>query len=360
MLAEMATRTALLLAALARLSLASAGCAADAQRASEPAIVHHDSWVLDRFAECAGRIWSKQVLLSAEIPPLSNDDACPMSSPDLERVLTRTQLKAVPSGDWVFVYPSDWHTRTLLPREVFPNPTWTVPKVELRVARWMFDGRRELSADELNRLASDVRRAARAPLIADAPLGLEDGKARDTIRIQLYVDVFSSTASPSESVVAMYGQGRGLARLIYGEIRDGRYVPLWDSPLFNAALVGYSYYDFDNDGIPEIVLRGRLDRDGWLFTAFNLRGDEITRQPYCEPWYRSMGTRGSYSGGGFVCPITGHIDGEIEYQRRADGKTDLVGNVWSSTPKGPRRGPVRFTLVDGRYVRDPTKPPAID
>src|SRR6185503_835063 len=130
------------------------------------------------------------------------------------------------------------------------------PKVDVTVASWMGDGHRELSADELSRVAAAVRRLARPPLVADAPLGLERGKPRDTIPLQIFVDVFKSTPAAPESVVAMYGQGRGLARLVYGELRDGRYVPLWDSPLFNAALADYSYHDFDNDGVPEIVLRG--------------------------------------------------------------------------------------------------------
>jgi hypothetical protein len=352
----MGTLTGRLLRALACLSLSSVGCAAGAQGAPEPAVVHRDGWILDRFAECASRVWNTQALLSDEVPRLSDADACPASKDALDTVLSRSGLKAVRAGDWMFVYPSAWHTRTLLPREVYPNPAWTEPKVDLRVADWKFDGQRDMTADELNSIAAGVRKAARPPIIADAPLGVESGKPRDTIPLQIYVDVFKPRTATAEAVVAMYGQARGLARLVYGELRDGHYVPLWDSPLFNAALVDYSYHDLDNDGVPEVVLRGRLGRDGWLFTAFTLRGDEITRQSDCEPWFHSMGSDGPYTGGGFVCPITGHNDGEIEYQRRADGALDLVGNVWSNTPKGRRRGPARFTLVGGRYVRDPQKP----
>lgn len=112
-------------------------------------------------------------------------------------------------------------------------------------------------------------------------------------------------------------------------------MPLWDSPLFG--LRELRYYDFDGDGT----------LDG---------GRENTRQPYCESWTTSMAPR-PYTGGGFVCPITGNVEGPIEYESRPDGKTDLVGSVWSSSPQGPQLGPVRFTLVDGKYARDPANLP---
>jgi hypothetical protein len=325
-----------------------------------PGIVHFDRWVLDQFAECSGRIWNKQVLLSAEVPRLKDGDACPASASQLDGIVASAGLKAVPANDWMFVYPSAWHTRGVPSAQAPATPSGTDLKVDVRVADWKFDGQREIGSEELNGIAARVRSAARPPIVVDAPLALEDGKPTGTIALQIFVDVFKTRASDNESVVAMYGQARGLARLVYGELRNGTYVPLWDSPLFNAALVDFSYHDFDDDGVPEIVLRGRLARDGWLFTAFSLRGVEITRQPVCEPWYHYMGTGRSYAGGGFVCPITGHRDGELEYERRDDGTTDLVGNVWYSTPKGPRRGPVRFTLVKGRYVRDPKMPPLRD
>ncbi|HEV8394108.1 MAG TPA: hypothetical protein VGQ37_07530 [Vicinamibacterales bacterium] len=293
-------------------------------------------------------MWRKPVLLSAEMPRPTPAEACPRSSAELAGLLGRRALKAVPAGDWMFVYPSAWHTRTLLPREIFANPMWTEPKLDFRVSSLMIDGHREIASDELTSIAAAVRLAARPPLVDPAPLGTEGGKPVDTIRLGVSVDIFRSRASTDESVVAAYQHG-ALARIVYGELREGRYVPLWDSPLFSASLI--DYYDLDDDGVPEITLRGRLGQDGWLFTAFNLRGDEMTRQSYCEPWHHSMGTRASYSRGGFVCPITGHRDGDIEYVEGPNGTVDLEGNVWSQTPKGLQRGPVRFRLVNGRYVR---------
>lgn len=87
----------------------------------------------------------------------------------------------------------------------------------------------------------------------------------------------------AESVVVVLGFPLR-ARLLYGELRDGAFVPLWDSPLLftsGGAGLGWSYLDLNDDGRLEIVFRGSAQPYYQTLTIFNIDGEEMTRNKSC-------------------------------------------------------------------------------
>ncbi len=348
----MATKTARLLVKLALLSLASvASPVAQLPSPTGSRMVHLNPSAIDRLSACATVVGRQPLLYSVDARWPATTDACPQNNTDFERLIAKLSLTVVKAGGWDFVYPTWWSTQPIL-----SAPTWNRLAVSEAIKEWSFEGRRKLSESELHSIVESVRAVARPPMIADHPLGREDGKARDRITLQVVVDV-PELKKGTESIVAVYGEPRGLGRVVYGEIERGRFVPHWDSALMTTDVAfRLDYQDLDGDGVLEVVATGREGRDGWTFTAFDSRGREITRQTVCEPgsWY--LGPGDPAVEGGSTCAIHGHVDGRIEFDRQANGRTELVGSVWYATGNGPKLGPVRFKLIDGQYVRDPKYP----
>jgi hypothetical protein len=127
-------------------------------------------------------------------------------------------------------------------------------------------GSRSLDASERKDVFEAVVREARTvPVVT--PLASDTGTDSAKIRVLVRMDAHS-LGGGVESVVAVVAEEfGGPGRLVYGEKRDGRYVGLWDSPLFRTGYIRMGYRDVDGDGREEIFVNativGASGRDPW-------------------------------------------------------------------------------------------------
>jgi len=119
-----------------------------------------------------------------------------------------------------------------------------------------------------------------------------------------------------ESVMAFFGQRNSEKRLIYGEIRNGIYEPVWDSPLIGGGNLGRAYEDVNADGVREIVISWTELPRGTAMAIFSIDGEEITRQA-CKDERRIMLAAAS----GSACPVRGR---SITLAEAVQGSRDII------------------------------------
>jgi hypothetical protein len=143
----------------------------------------------------------------------------------------------------------------------------------------------------------------------------------------------------TESVVALFGPPLGEMRLVYGELTQGTYRILWDTPLVGGADSSLSYKDVDGDGVPEIVFRWDEAGGNVLFdliSVFNIKGENLTREEECYPRARTELAQ-------YACAIWG---ARVEFDKTASGHYDiLVLPSWERDPGDVER----YTLINGHY-----------
>ena len=304
----------------------------------------------DRFIECAGRVFGKPVLLGEQRTwPTIDTVPCPAPSQALVEALKKHGHTVVDCDAWVHLAPS-----YLLEHDpVGPNVLWKQLRVALKVDEWGGLGSRKLSPAERDRIAKIVIEQARPP-ISYTPQGRDPAsndanKVNDTISLVLLLDARTLGKGHRESIIATWGQRSGMVRLIYGEMENGVYRPLWDSPHFGRGWLRMGHLDVDADGVEEIILEAPNGRDGMEWVIFNVKGEEISRQVSCESQKLD---RGSVSPG-ITCPIGGKRDPGIKWDQRPNGKRDLIVEDWD----GRRWGAMRYRLVNGRYVLQTARHP---
>src|SRR5262249_47028304 len=146
---------------------------------------------------------------------------------------------------------------------------------------------------ELQDIASVVYRDARPGLLFPDGYVEKDGVAK--INVVLSVDA-RPVRPEVRSIVGVWGQARGIGRLIYGEMRAGHFELRWDSPLLKTFFWGLGYEDLDGDGTKELIFRSDLAREGRIYSIFDLQGRELSRQTPCE-------TEGVFDAKSGICPI---------------------------------------------------------
>lgn len=305
----------------------------------------------DKFLMCAREIFGNPVFRattgfrrSAEI-----DIACPPSREALMQELKGTgtyvqpeQIEVIEQPDMVFLWPSSLYAG--------PNPRvrWKRLSVVTKVQEWArFPGTRGPTPHEAETVRSLVLKQARTPPLLTPFSPGADGETA-TLEVVIAMNVARLSASPVESVIAFYNAEGGIARLVYGEIREGKYELLWDSPLFRTQLLEFGYRDMDGDGVQEILLSSHYGRESTMFTVFDSKGHELTRQAQCEVDF-TLG----YTEEGGVCAITGKA---IELEVRADGKRDIVVMGRLGSTREDQHKSYRYSLVDGRYVVQEAQP----
>ncbi len=290
----------------------------------------------DRFIECASSVLGKRVLAAEEGTwPTIDTVPCPASKQSLIDGLASLKYTVVDCGAWVHLVPAYLRDRS----SIGPRAVWERLRVSTKVTEWGSEGSRPLSQSERDQIVRAVVEQARPPVVF-TPRGRVNNEAVDTIYLSLSLDIRTLGRGRKESVIAVWGHH--LCRLVYGEIDKGVYHPLWDSPLFLAEFAKIGYLDVDADGVEEVVLESRSGRDGLEWVIFNVKGQEMSRQAPCK----SSLVRSASSNIGITCPISGSRDPGINWKQRSNGNWDLIVRDWD----GRRWGPIRYRLVNGRYV----------
>jgi hypothetical protein len=111
------------------------------------------------------------------------------------------------------------------------------------------------------------------------------------------------------------------ARLVYGELRNGKYVLLSDSPLFNILHGDIQFADVNGNGIKEIVIAS-TNYGNWeypMYVVFDKNGRELTRQKKCNTTIVADGTW-NFSEETGTCAIFGT---EISFRENEEGRRGL-------------------------------------
>jgi hypothetical protein len=297
-------------------------------------------------------------------PPVA-DLPCPSTRQEIAKLLDSDVAKLffVPDGaqaegirifetaQWVYIIPgmefSAWPYRE--------QQRWKRIKFDPKV-----ESVENISEAEARALLPEILKSARtvplAPVQTLSPADLTmNGRpqrapgADDEVEVGPYFRFYKAKLQPNgpdSVVVLMEDWPAGAAgRIIYGEMRDGKYQVLWDSPLLNAH-GQLQLADVNGDGWDELLWHsetcGVRNCSPDELVIFDKEGHETTRQEKCSvppgsPFDQTDG----------VCAIVGEeINvGDAVIPQGKHGPVEIVVLGW--VPDGKDRV---FKLVNGAYV----------
>jgi len=322
----------------------------------------HPSTLIGRPPRVVNGRW-EPVTERVTYPPVA-DLQCPSTRDGIARLLNSDAAKLLllvnpeqpqdirifETAQWVYIIPAV---------EFIPSPfqqRWKRIKIEPKIAS--VDN---ISQAEAQGLLPEILKFARtvplAPSQALSPADLAANGmpqrtpgADDEVEVGPYFRFYKAKLQPNapDSVVAlMEDWPSGTAgRIIYGEMRDGKYQVLWDSPLLNGH-GDLNLADVNGDGRDELLWSSETCGVRNCFPVelviFDREGREITRQTKCVigPVYPFNETDG-------VCPISGEKVTVVDAPLLAQGKhgpAEIAVKSWEVDGKDRV-----FKLINGTYI----------
>jgi hypothetical protein len=235
-------------------------------------------------------------------------------------------------------------------------------KVDLDIRQGERSGDRHLSEHELQQISSRILEKTRG---VEVLWDIQDKPCLGLITVRLDIEARRLRNGGPESIISFLrvsdcpedrfdrplGYISDMTRLIYGEIKNGEYKMLWDSPLLFAPPSWISYRDLDGDGTSEIVIwPAKLDydfpQDSAQFeyavgaVAFDLKGQEITRQTDCKNFYALPDDA--------ACPV---VAVKTRLVPSKNGRQmDILATGWADdSVLGAETRTRRFGLINGYY-----------
>lgn len=287
-----------------------------------PQIRHLGSTDRDATMSCIRELFGKPALWDRVGTNLLIQP-CPATRTELTNALGKRGLRLFDAQDFMFVIPEKLFDPSHRQGEIYPGgpvqawqtQRWTAITVHLHMQKW----RTEALPVHASEIAKQILDQARM-----IPLAISQGPAEGTVDADVNIAIWQGNLGPGdqESVIAcINGQGRtdfSTARLVYGELRDGQYVMLWDSPLFNILHGNIYFKDVNGDGWKEIVIDSTNygNQEYPMEVIFDHNGREITRQRKCEMTIAADGNLTAEDG---TCPIFGH---DVEFSSTVNPPAD--------------------------------------
>ncbi|MGH9865871.1 MAG: hypothetical protein ACRD4H_10705, partial [Candidatus Acidiferrales bacterium] len=307
--------------------------------ATEP--IHHIGLSFeDRFVDCATAAFGKRVLLSGWTA-VPDKMVCPAPRDDLISALKDMGISIAESGLYIVLLPS----RMMPGGDLYSALVSTNFDIQVKVidgTKWI-RGSLPLTPSEQEEISRTIEEAARWPPIFPIDW-IEGGRKRvdpgGRVAVDINLQLDGSELKPGvKSVVAIFGEAAQTKRMVYGELRNGKYLMMWDSPLMGGGNLSLDYQDVDGDGKKEIIASWAELPNGSATAIFTTEGGEITRQ-VCREEEQSLLGRGI----GFACPVHGEHVSLAELQ---EGKRDILVVPYNSQDLSH---PDRYALVNGRYA----------
>ncbi len=258
-------------------------------------VKHYGYSGTDKLLQCIQQVYGKPVAAFPYIRRLP-DVPCPVSRAGIEDLLESesfSKLLRIPKGEprgvrlfdisnWVYIVPSMFLLAQPANSYRITEGAWNLTKIETKVEA----GDDNISEGEAQSLAPEVLKFARMIHLGPIPdQTTKDGEVDLEVRLRFYKTKLGLDAP--ESVITIIDQPSLLeeGRLVYGEMRDGKYIMLWDSPLLNSR-GGFDFEDVNGDGSKEIVWRSATcsaqNCAPRQLVVFDKNGREITRQEDCN------------------------------------------------------------------------------
>jgi hypothetical protein len=293
----------------------------------------------ERVLACVRSVIGKEVYADGSANRLLASVSCPQqSAAELLDAIKARDITIIEKADWVYLLP----TRRLKNPTFTSYAAWSELQVVKTTINWTgIPHTRVLTDSEQAQVASVIFANTRTtplitPFVAEA-----DGK---TATVEYPLRLVAVNLTPQvESVIGILGQPGAAARLVYGEMHDGRYEALWDSPVFSGLLLQMGFEDLNGDGVKEILLQANygIEMNGMLFSALDRRGRELTRQADCVIDH-------SYAPENGLCPVAAE---HVQVQSARNGTRDLLVSGRHEDLGEPKyRWTHRYTLRDGHYV----------
>lgn len=287
----------------------------------------------DRFLECASKLLRKPTIRSAAIPWISVRVPCGANRNAFNTALADQELQVSDAGNWFVIH----HAKTTSTAAVLGDRRYKWRT--LQVVRVVEHQPSPLSGlpltdEQVQVIGASVESVARPVPASISP----EATSGELLQLSLRVTMDRVRLRPDvDSVVTLIGFER-TGRLVYGELRSGSYVPLWDSPLL--ASVGgpnlsWTYRDLDGDGVLEILAYGAANPYYETLMVFDLMGNELTRNGECYDIYGLSNTNPT-------CPMIGET---IRFEPSSPNRPFPLEIVTET-----RDGNERFCLKLGRYV----------
>ena len=233
---------------------------------------------------------------------------------------------------------------------------WKTPTSQIRVRARATPGSRPPTEAELQDVADKILKFSHlAPLTC--PFKPSEGQVGNLV-FNISVEIHKMhIGSQQESVIALISDGEpdhetvfGAGRFVYGNLEDGHFRLLWETPLFEASMVQSGFVDLLRNGSLQITLTSNFGMGNHTaFYAFDLEGRELTRQPSTCEIFSDL-TKQSVA----ACPIT--TETSVNIDGTAAGPKDLV-----TTDEAGKK--VRYIFKGVRYELSSSakssKPPLI-
>jgi Tetratricopeptide repeat len=316
---------------------------------TSPVLRHLGASALDATLDCIRSVYGKPVIWDSSVRFWTDPAVpqCPNSEAALLAALAARGIRVLDAQDFVFIVAS----RLFQPPEGGTEPPhaflkWSAIKIHLNL-QTLHEG--DKMPKEAPEIANEILKWAR---MVPFNVSMSDDKgfpvagAVDTdLNIAVWVGKLGHSETNESVVAVVNGQPNyTTARIVYGELRDGKYVMLWDSPLFNVLHGNVYFQNVNGDAWREIVVESSTygNKEYPILAIFDRNGREITRQKKCQTGFTYTGGFGEEDG---VCAIYGD---DISFSENEDGPKDIYVSDWD----GDNENHV-FTLSNGVYIPGP-------
>lgn len=330
-----------------------------------PQIRHFGSTNRDATMACIQRLYGKPAVWDRVWTNLLVQP-CPATRQQLTEASSKLGIRLLDAQDFIFITPDKLFQPFGGPEAFYPGGPlqawqtfrWGTIKIHFHLQKWREDQDLPPRASEFAKQILD--RARMIPLGVSG--GSQEGVAGTGIEDDdLNVAIWQGSLGPGadQSVIALInGLGRttfSTARLVYGELRDGQYVMLWDSPLFNILHGNVYFKDVNGDGWKEIVIDSTNygNQEYPMKVVFDHEGRETTRQRKCETTIAADANFGAEDG---TCAIFGQ---DVEFSSTVNPPEEEAKNepekmyVTGWYEDGQNHV---FELSNGVYVPGPPMP----
>jgi tetratricopeptide repeat protein len=291
------------------------------QTSSGDTVIHVRPSHLDESLECVRQLYKKPALTDMSLDLRSSLVPCPASVEELSARLKSAGVRLFPADDFVFLIPS----KLFPPRPPDLSPyiktlNWNTIVIVSKV-----EPSQDLPPTEAGEIGKQIfQRARLIPLEVSL---LPAGPQQLHLQISVRLLVGKPATDGSRPVVGWINglQAFSIGRLVYGELRDGKYKILWDSPLFDSRGLVY-LKDVNGDGLPEIVIQSQDCGNSCTdeIVIFDKDGRELTRQKECDTDAQAFNEEDG------VCAIRGD---EISLLDTTPGISTIRVKNWSTDNK---------------------------
>lgn len=249
---------------------------------------------------------------------------CPDSKSALDDALATDGIRVMEAQDFVFIIAS----KLFQPQDPMDGPhallKWSTIRIHFNVQA-LREG--EEMPENARDVATELLRRARMIPFNMSMMATDGFPKPGSVDADLSVAVWEGKLGPgeAESVVSVIN-GRphfSTARLVYGEMGNGKYVMLWDSPLFNVLHGDIYFQDVNADGNKEIIIESTTygNHEYPILVIFDKNGREITRQRKCDT---SSGTGENFHQEDGTCAIFGE---DITFSENEEGPKEIYVRI---------------------------------